>query len=752
MPVPNYESLPLQQRSIYNLSGGMVTSYNFSYVKNNEVLRVLNADLYSDGSIFERYGRSKLNKLAIAGNPRVRHLATIGGSFSDLIFAVAGTNVFEVSTGIVGPSIRTVVDNAVTLTTNLDNFLFFVDGTDIPFMTQGTPATTFRNGVVPPASHVGFTATSAAGGDATIGQHRITFRYRSTITGARSNPFISANAIQFITLAAAITAGNQTYSITFPAGLVSTAVSNADTSVAQVDIIDYFVQEADALVDAPYYYLGSSPNAAGVYNFNSLVSDDELIVKERLDIDDNVAPSSLKDIEEWRGRLLGISGNYTVRYSKQRVDANGIINLPTSWPATNELQVGFGDGDFLVKIVRFVDYVFAFKKRSVWLLVGEFGTPGFGFRRLKTNYTNIGLLNPKAVTQAGDSIYFVSDDLKFHSFTYTDFSTTELRLKDPPLSDPVADIFTTFANSFRNNISVLNFSFSQYTQVWISFSDGASGFSADQNYNLFVYDYTVNDAKGAWHIHTGHSVASAVLAKNQDDYRVYTGDYFGFVWRHDFSHGDGAEINGTSTGGNALNTLNDLTKNFTADLIGVFIRIIGGTGVNQIRRITAVPALTQVQIAPNWVTIPDNTSEYTIGGIDFEVWSRFDWCDDQTPVDFIKLGWYLDIDVEAMGTAPQKDANNNPVYVLDVQIFKDRGLDPTQPVVRRFIDATGAIWGRSIWGTAIWGGTAKALVQVGFNKYFRQIWHKLISQYAGQQLKINGWTYTFQNQNQMRIR
>jgi hypothetical protein len=722
-------TIGLKYQPITDLSGGMVTNYNYTKVARNQYKRLLNADLYTDGSVNTRKGREKLITTPFVGNPTINSLSIIGQSNSgDFILGQGGTVFDELSTGTAVPVRTGLTEGALLSTVNFDNYLFCVNGTDTPFMTQGAMANTYRVGIVATTNLTGFTVAASAGGDGTDGIHRVTFRYRSTITGARSNSYISGDVIQSTTVT--LGGGSNTYSITFPVGLVS--------SDAQVDIIDYFAQEAGAVESAPYFYLGSSANSASTYTFGSDVSDDDLIVLERLDIDDDPAPSSLRSITEYRGRLFAVQDDYNVAFSKQRIDPSGFVNLPTSWPPDNLLEVGYGDGDPLQAVILFADYVFAFKRRSVWILVGDINSSNFGFRRLKTNIPNIGLLNKRAATVAGDRIYFVTDDLKFQYFGMTDFSTTELRLPIIPPSSPISDLFITFAAAYRNNVNVVNFTFGQLTQIWIAFSDGASGLSASNNFNVFVYDYTANNGNGAWGIHTGIEVASSVLARdNNGDYYVFTGDYYGYVWKNNTTDGDGAIINGTSTGSNTVTTFNDTDSTFASDEIGCFIRIISGTGQDQIRRITSLNSATQYGVTPDWDTVPDNTSVYTVGGINFQLWSRDDWCDEGAPPDFDKYGWYLDIDFD---TSPNEDGGN---YGFEVYLTVDRSQSLTNAVVRN-IESGGSFWGSAIWGESIWSEPLVNFGQIGFDLYFKQISHRIINGYAGQPLKINGWTYTYQ--------
>lgn len=806
------DSVGLQTRICYDLSGGMVTNWNFAKVNINQYKLLLNGDLTKDGAIERRKGKIKLLTTALTNHPTIISLSTLGqDQNADLILAAGGGGVFEVSTGVAGLNLRSGISSTAYLAyTTLINYNFYVNGVDVPFMTNGTLANTYQVGINAASSNVGFLVAAIAGGDGTDGSHRLAYRYRSTITGARSNPYILSNSIQGVSVT--LGAGNNTYQITFPIGLIS-----SDT---QVDVIDYFVQEAGANVDAPYYFLGSSANAVGVYTFGTNVSDEELIVNESLDIDDNTPPTSLRAICTWRDRLLAIKDDYRVAYSKQRVDANGIVSLPTSWPPDNELSVGYGDGDPLVTVINFNDYILAFKRRSIWILTGDFDSPNFGFKRLKANFTNVGLLNQRAIVQAGERIFFVTDDLKFYWFSITDFSTTELRLKDPPPSEPVGDIFRQFASNYRDFVNLVNFNFAQFTQIWIAFSNGSSGQFANQNFNTFVFDWTANDGRGAWHIHTGFDIASSVLARDSDrNYSIYTGDYFGNVWKHNQTNGDGAEINGTSTGGNYneitisgqvgpgflvgetitgvssgssgtitfvgigfirvnatnggfvigeqitnINTipppgvtttafvddifgiLNDtnITTLFTSDLTGVLCTIIGGTGIDQIRRIEAVNSISQLQLLGGWDIVPDNTSIYSLGSIDFNLVSRDDWCDDGVSLLYDKLGWYLDLDIELSA-----NANIDPKAVVSVDFFIDRGQD-AKPAVLRNLNNSGSYWGFAYWGFNVWLGTAKSFGQVGFNLYFKQISHQLRNRYAGYYVRVNGWVYTFQTLGQIR--
>jgi prepilin-type N-terminal cleavage/methylation domain-containing protein len=78
-------------------------------------------------------------------------------------------------------------------------------------------------------------------------------------------------------------------------------------------------------------------------------------------------------------------------------------------------------------------------------------------------------------------------------------------------------------------------------------------------------------------------------------------------------HGTGSESeDGTSTGSNDGSHLNDTAKSWQAnEWQGYEVIITGGNGLGQIRAIASNTA-TQLTVAPDWTTVPDDTSHYQI--------------------------------------------------------------------------------------------------------------------------------------------
>ena len=125
---------------------------------------------------------------------------------------------------------------------------------------------------------------------------------------------------------------------------------------------------------------------------------------------------------------------------------------------------------------------------------------------------------------------------------------------------------------------------------------------------------------------------------------------------------------------------------FTNVIDGCKIKILSGHGAGQVRT-CSVLGITQLSISPNWSVVPDATSIYTIGGIDFQVHSRDDWLDDEAPPDFDKQGWYLDVDVSTDTSNPAAP------LISDLQIIIYKNRLTTAANYNKSFTFVGATWG-----------------------------------------------------------
>lgn len=153
---------------------------------------------------------------------------------------------------------------------------------------------------------------------------------------------------------------------------------------------------------------------------------------------------------------------------------------------------------------------------------------------------------------------------------------------------------------------------------------------------VFFADFTTGITSGAQVTFTESSVNAATVTINRslsgrksvavvrpvwlfgtDDFMEAAADPYGAYVRTTSLNGGSVETahttydTGTATAG-AATTLDDTAKAWTASAyISRVVRITGGTGVGQVRVITANTA-TQLTVTPAWTTIPDATSTYVI--------------------------------------------------------------------------------------------------------------------------------------------
>lgn len=132
-----------------------------------------------------------------------------------------------------------------------------------------------------------------------------------------------------------------------------------------------------------------------------------------------------------------------------------------------------------------------------------------------------------------------------------------------------------------------------------------------------------NVRSGAWWVETYQcEIGDAVQAAVSGVLRAIFGSAtdLDIFFTHSVGTADGVStaIRGAVTSA-TTGTLSDSTNPFTVGSNpkpGSSIAILSGTGVGQIRRITAFPSTqAQVSISPNWTTTPDTTSTYAVGAV-----------------------------------------------------------------------------------------------------------------------------------------
>lgn len=169
-----------------------------------------------------------------------------------------------------------------------------------------------------------------------------------------------------------------------------------------------------------------------------------------------------------------------------------------------------------------------------------------------------------------------------------------------------------------------------------------------------------------------------------------------------------------------------------ASLQGIITRIIGGTGLNQFRTISS-NTNTTLTFSANWVTNPDNTSEFTVGGFDQIHFTN--WKSVNGSYDALKQLWYIITNL-----------NNQGNYTIELIIQFDFDTTTTnQKVLLINLQSPNTIWGQFIWGQALWGANSVFQDRIRVFGRFRAIRFGFRSRQAGHPFQLNGLSASVQD-------
>lgn len=173
--------------------------------------------------------------------------------------------------------------------------------------------------------------------------------------------------------------------------------------------------------------------------------------------------------------------------------------------------------------------------------------------------------------------------------------------------------------------------------------------------------------------------------------------------------------------------------NFIAGgLTGIKVRLIGGTGKDQIRKIVSNTG-SQLVVAPPWSTIPDATTQYTVGG--YVVYHYTNWKPVIESYDVLKQLWFLWINANASGD-------------YNIELLLQADFDQTEVNAQRLLinlRAQNTIWGDFIWGEAPWGARAVFLDRLRVFNRFRALRFGFRNNKAAQPFQVNGFSISAQN-------
>lgn len=520
-----------------------------------------------------------------------------------------------------------------------------------------------------------------------------------------------------------VTFYNSTTSQESQAFAISSAVTITLTgSNAKVYLQDIPVS-GDSQVNARRIYRttanGSAYNAQLVYTildntttvYLDVTADTGLgsLIKLYLD----AAPEFVKMVTH-KNRGFGFSANSSRLYFSVLFNLwywpQGLVDL-TATAKQYYIDINPDDGDYITNIISYNDELIVFKNNSIWVL-GGFDETDFFVRKVEF-MAGIGCVSCRGAEVADNWCYFIDANGIYR----TNMQMVEY------IGSPMEAFFD------QNAISVGYKVIGQYLANSIAIIDDRKPnntvkfyltMTGDTHNNVcLVYDYKM----GFWSYDTGYTVTSvANRTSNNLDY-LMIGDDIGFVWNDEAQDGDGGLIYSTATSG-TVTTLVDTTLALTPDLyIGAYVEILSGTGAGQRIRIIDND-VTSITVTAWTSGTPDDTSVYTIGGIDY----------------FYQLGWnnYGSslFTYRLQFIKPRLEAGGN--YSVKTYVGYDFGqtLEALDPVVI----STGSVWGIGVWGVFIWGGKLlfEKLVRTPSSRI--HTWNTVAIQHkpAGQTISLNG--------------
>jgi len=320
------------------------------------------------------------------------------------------------------------------------------------------------------------------------------------------------------------------------------------------------------------------------------------------------------------------------------------------------------------------DQVVILTRRSTWKFNPGNGT-ALDTNTLQQLERSIGCMAPRSIVDAGQFLIWLSEQ-GVYAFDGTEHVHLSKKTDDAIFGD--------------GNKSRLQFAKGVYDPSTKQYKLYYPSQGSTRNDRAVVYDVD----KRIWQPPvTGREVSFiSVFEDSNKVEKVIYGDYHGLLYEDESGSNDGLSVmyNGVPTAV-AASSLTDTCATFTTDgsgLKGAVVRIIGGTGEDQERRILTNTATTLSLESP-WTTNPDTSSTYTVGGIDSH-WRSKDYSFGAE--DVRKIFRHVRVRPREEG-----DISLRMHYITDFRRLPAATLKLLSLLGRGFT------WGRSAWGSAVWG-------------------------------------------------
>jgi hypothetical protein len=340
---------------------------------------------------------------------------------------------------------------------------------------------------------------------------------------------------------------------------------------------------------------------------------------------------------------------YTIRPApaERRLVYWSEAGLPEAWPVINAISVP-EDGDELTGLMAFNSWLFVLEDRHIYRFSFQDDPATDGSLNLAINR---GCANHRCWVQA-DGIAFMLDQQGAYAF---DGSSAD------PVTDAVQDIWRTDGSPYQINwqasetFHAVDYPAQQCIRWFVSLS--ASDFPRD----ALCFDYR---RKRWWIEQFAGPIGGSVLGYDTGTLqpRVYLGGDAQRVFAYwqgtlDVVNPANGTTRGTATAAGLLSLTDSAATFNTTEAVGAPLVIAEGTGKGQ-RRIVSAATTTALTVSQPWNILPDTTSVYQLGGIQWKYqtgWFRWDVPDETLEHRRIEVVW---------------QSVANPA-TMDVEVYRD---------------------------------------------------------------------------------
>jgi hypothetical protein len=295
--------------------------------------------------------------------------------------------------------------------------------------------------------------------------------------------------------------------------------------------------------------------------------------------------------------------------------------LPEAVPAVNAIAVQ-EDGDEFTGMMAKASFLYILEHRHIYRFTFQSDPALDGFIFLGSHR---GCINNRCFVIVEDIAYML-DEQGVHAFTGGD--------KSEPISNPINEIFRETDLAFEINWGASRYFHAVHyaAQETIRWFVALSGTTAPRQ--VLAYNYR---QKRWWSEDFIQAMAASCEGILEGRRQVFLGSeahrilamWHGFL---DGADPEAGTVRGTATSA-TITTLTDTGATFDADVVGAPLVIVDGTGKGQ-RRLIAAVAATVLTVTQPWLTVPDNTSIYQVGGVSWRYRSGWmEWVpgEDQQP-------------------------------------------------------------------------------------------------------------------------